>query len=709
MGRPPFFIRFALLFAVAPAILGQPAPSLGTAEGFVILAGTRVTSSGPTRVTGKIGVSSGAVVSGFPPGILAFGAEAIETNERTVRRAQQDNAAAFDALGANAPIGAVHLAGEIAVGDGILRIAGNLIVDPGAKMILKDGALSSHIFWVVDGSVTLGAGSAVAGNFLARNDITFGRGVTLAGRALSQNGAVTLDADAVNLCGKLVTLSPPPLPSGIVGAKYQDTMITPGGGDAPYELTLVDGALPPGLAFNGGLLSGTPAAPGHFVFAVMAIDDKGAVGIRYYTIDVCPNLTLPPSLPPANVCDPYKAPFGSDAYTYEFSGLPPGLQWTPPFITGTPRKKGDFPVEACVTDPASGCRLCAQYTLSVGCNMTIAASLPNGAECQPYKGTVAPSCDGSYVVSLISDGLPPGLAGPTPGGLISGTPTSPGKTTFTVRIDHESGCSVIGTYTIEIAPAAPLPPIALFGTVCSPVNYNLGGTITGSLPKGLHGALQGVPRETGTFPFTVTSSDPNACPRQRSYTITITCPKTILLPTLPNEWRFYTPLSIAIVNPDLASCFTYSVNANTLPPNTFFDTETRTLKGLPDALGIFNIAVTAKDSESGCEVTQIYPLEIFDPPLFCEPLIVASPLFGTLSSGTAGVAYPAQVFTAAGGIPPYTYDVVIATLPPGLSLSPFGVLTGTPTTPGRFIFAVNATDSTGTPGCPQVYSIDIGN
>ncbi|HEY6137355.1 MAG TPA: putative Ig domain-containing protein [Thermoanaerobaculia bacterium] len=700
---------FAAVVAAAPAIFGQPAPSLGTAENFVILAGTRVTSSGPTRVTGRIGVSSGASITGFPPGILALGADAIETNERTVRRAQQDNAAVH---ASNTPAGGdIRLAGEILVDEGIVRIGGDLVVAPGTKMTLKDGALSSRVFWIVGGSVTLGDDSAVAGNFLARNDIAFGHGVTLAGRVLSQNGAVTLDADAVNLCGKLVTLSPPPLPSGTVNSEYPKTTITADGGDAPYKLEMVDGSLPRGLSFDGGVLSGTPAESGRFVFGVTAIDAKGAVGIRYYTIDVCPNLTLPPALPPANVCDPYNARFeasgGSGPYTYKFTGLPPGLESVSPFITGTPAKAGNFPVEACATDTPSGCSVCALYTLPVGCNVTITASLPNGTECQPYNGRVTASCGG--VVTLVAGALPPGVGGLAPDGVISGTPTTPGKYTFTVRVDHESGCSVTGTYTVEIAPAAALTPIELFGTVCSAVDYNLGGTITGSLPKGLHGALQGVPRETGTFPFTVTSSDPNACPRQRDYTITIACPKTILLPTLPNEWRFYTPLSIAIVRPDLASCFTYSVNAATLPPNTFFDVETRTLKGLPDALGIFNVEVTAKDSVSGCEVTQIYPLEIFDPPLFCEPLIVASPLFGTLSSGTAGTAYPAQAFTAAGGIPPYTYDVVIATLPPGLSLSSSGVLTGTPSTPGRFIFAVNATDSTGTPGCPQVYSIDIGN
>jgi hypothetical protein len=46
--------------------------------------------------------------------------------------------------------------------------------------------------------------------------------------------------------------------------------------------------------------------------------------------------------------------------------------------------------------------------------------------------------------------------------------------------------------------------------------------------------------------------------------------------------------------------------------------------------------------------------------------------------------------------------------PPGLTLSPGGVLSGTPTTIGRFHFSVQAIDTvSGAKGCPQVYTIVI--
>ena len=54
-----------------------------------------------------------------------------------------------------------------------------------------------------------------------------------------------------------------------------------------------------------------------------------------------------------------------------------------------------------------------------------------------------------------------------------------------------------------------------------------------------------------------------------------------------------------------------------------------------------------------------------------------------------------QKLAAQGGVPQYTWLLAAGALPPGLSLSPFGVISGTPTAAGVFTFTVQAGDQEG--------------
>jgi hypothetical protein len=67
-----------------------------------------------------------------------------------------------------------------------------------------------------------------------------------------------------------------------------------------------------------------------------------------------------------------------------------------------------------------------------------------------------------------------------------------------------------------------------------------------------------------------------------------------------------------------------------------------------------------------------------------------------LPAGTLGTAY-SQPFFASGGKAPYAWTLSSGTLPAGLTLSPFGILSGTPTATGSLKFSIKVTDSSSTP------------
>jgi len=69
----------------------------------------------------------------------------------------------------------------------------------------------------------------------------------------------------------------------------------------------------------------------------------------------------------------------------------------------------------------------------------------------------------------------------------------------------------------------------------------------------------------------------------------------------------------------------------------------------------------------------------------------------TLPSGTSGVEYT-QALSGNGGSGPYTFALAAGALPQGVTLSPAGVLSGTPTVGGSFAIAIRVTDSAGCAG-----------
>jgi hypothetical protein len=201
----------------------EPVALAGTSN-YAVLAGSAITSTGATSVTGDIGLSPGTSIGGFPPGILV-GTQHI--NDISSNQAKLDLTAAYNDAAGRTSSDIVTLSGNIggltltpglykstsslAISSGdltfdalgnanavfIIQIASTLTTTSGRKVILSGGALASNIFWQVGSSATFGTTTVFKGTILAMQSITFNTGATLDGKGLARIGGITMAGNTI--------------------------------------------------------------------------------------------------------------------------------------------------------------------------------------------------------------------------------------------------------------------------------------------------------------------------------------------------------------------------------------------------------------------------------------------------------------------------------------------------------------------------------
>ncbi|MCS6885311.1 MAG: putative Ig domain-containing protein, partial [Blastocatellia bacterium] len=363
------------------------------------------------------------------------------------------------------------------------------------------------------------------------------------------------------------------------------------------------------------------------------------------------------------------------------------------------------------------------FNATVGTQLFLSASADPDRDNTPFNIRLELLNSSGNVLLDAQDAEATSNTTPGTGSLTSFTPNFPGESilwraqytgTYYARV-RRSGGTVPNNYLLSIAvtncgiscSTFPVSPGSLpGGMVGMPYSQTISagspGTspfvyyvTSGSLPPGLTlstlnsvATLSGTPTTAGTYNFTITAADVNNCQSSQTYTVTITgCPTITLSPTTLPNGTVGTPYSQSVSASGGNAPYTFS-SSGTLPPGITLNTSTGAISGIPTAAGSYTFTITATDV-FGCTGSRTYTVTVACPTITITPT--------TLPPFTVGVSY-SQTLTASGGTAPYTFTLSSGSLPPGISLSPSGTISGIATAAGSYTFTVTATDVYGCTG-----------
>jgi hypothetical protein len=217
MKKQLLYMVTAVTLFTLPKTNNAQAPSLGTASNFVLFSTNgALTNSGISHLTGHVGTNNGFSTNfGNVNGVM-------NDNNGVSATCASDLLSAYNQLNATVPTnfpspllgnGQILTAGVYSISaattlnlnlvlDGlgntnavfIFQIQGSLSTNANAKVKLINGTKACNVFWKIEGSVNMAAGTSMKGTVIANNAaIYMNAGDTLEGRALSTTGAITLD------------------------------------------------------------------------------------------------------------------------------------------------------------------------------------------------------------------------------------------------------------------------------------------------------------------------------------------------------------------------------------------------------------------------------------------------------------------------------------------------------------------------------------
>jgi hypothetical protein len=519
--------------------------------------------------------------------------------------------------------------------------------------------------------------------------------------------ALCLLLSGLALWGQNPVIAPTSLPNGIVGTAYSQTLTaTSGYGAGTYAFALLSGTLPPGVTVSAsGAVSGTPTAAGTFTFTVQVTSEvvnssfyvPPLIGTQSFTVVIYPALVITTGAASAGTVgvrysQTYAASGGAGASTYSWSVVagttPLGLSFSAAgVLSGTPTSAGTFPLTIQVSSQILGLGLVTasqEFSVVIApAALAITGTLGAGTVGLSYSATLGATGGygaGTYTFALASGSLPPGIK-LSAGGILSGTPTATGTSSFTVQVTstNANGGTLTATqlFTLVIYPVLAFTPQTLNPGMVG-ASYSVGfqptggygsgsysySVTTGTLPPGItltNGILSGTPTAVGTFTFTVKLTDTPVAGATGLPPLNATQSFTMIVyPALGLTPQTLSPATVGVYyavgfEPTGGygeGTYSYSLTTGTLPSGITF--VNGILSGTPTAAGTFpfTLQVANGPTASGTGLptftaTQSYTLVVKIPPappvtisgLPASPAPATQPVLGL----TVGSPYPLAI------------------------------------------------------------------
>ncbi|WP_370680967.1 putative Ig domain-containing protein [Comamonas sp. GB3 AK4-5] len=456
--------------------------------------------------------------------------------------------------------------------------------------------------------------------------------------ATNASGTSSPATVTITVSEPVLAIAPGSLPSGVVGTAYSQNL-TASLGTAPYSCALSAGSLPSGLSLSSaGSLSGTPSTGGSFSVTVQVTDSYGATGTQTYT------LAIAAQMPVANAVTATVAANSSDnvimlsttgansvavnsqalhgTATATASGN--SISYTP--IAGY-SGSDSFTYTATNT---SGTSSPATVTVTVTApTLTLApSSLMAGVVGTAYSQTVSASL-GTAPYSYVLDsggGLPTGLSIDPASGQISGTPSSSGTFSFTVKATDSYAATGSQAYTLSITVPAPVANDVSATVAANSSNNVIALNITRATASSVAVASQaahGVATVSGTGTgisytptagfsgqdsFTYTASNASGSSSAATVTVTVTTSTLAIAPGSLPSGVANTAYSQSLTASLGTAPYGYSIGTGSLPAGLSLSS-TGSLSGTPTANGSFSFTVQVSDSY-GATGAQSYTLAI---------------------------------------------------------------------------------------------------